>query len=366
MTRSYTLEGAESQSDASSRQVPPRGVPWWWHAGAAAWIAGMLLYARLDETRYAEIVQEDRFVEWWTALLFLAAAVAFGRVAWRGRRLFDAGVALFCFAAAGEEVSWGQRLLGFIPADAFLERNAQQEANLHNLVEPFGQPKWTLVAILVAYGLLLPLAARVPPLRRLAAAVRATVPPAGLALWFATTIAVLVWYPVRFTGEWVEALAGALFLAAAPMPWRTTLAALGATALLAVGAERLSARTDARPSAVACAVEETRALLDGVLADTTSSLVQGDGSEHRRVWSLWRDGELSPAAGERLARAACAESRGLARRRRYAVDPWGTAYWVRTETEPTGARRITVYSFGPNRRRDDAGGDDVVASVTLR
>ncbi|MGI9075842.1 MAG: hypothetical protein ACR2G6_00760 [Gemmatimonadaceae bacterium] len=54
-------------------------------------------------------------------------------------------------------------------------------------------------------------------------------------------------------------------------------------------------------------------------------------------------------------------------RRRYALDPWGMAYWIRIERPVDGERRILVYSFGPNRRRDgragEAGssrGDDIV------
>lgn len=39
-------------------------------------------------------------------------------------------------------------------------------------------------------------------------------------------------------------------------------------------------------------------------------------------------------------------------RRRYIVDPWGTAYWIRTVTAVSGDRQVMIYSFGPNRRRD--------------
>lgn len=38
--------------------------------------------------------------------------------------------------AVGEEVSWGQRLLGFQTSQTFQEWNYQKEANLHNLVPP--------------------------------------------------------------------------------------------------------------------------------------------------------------------------------------------------------------------------------------
>jgi len=42
--------------------------------------------------------------------------------------------ALAFFLVAGEEISWGQRLLNIETPQYFLEKNAQQEVNLHNLV----------------------------------------------------------------------------------------------------------------------------------------------------------------------------------------------------------------------------------------
>ena len=102
------------------------------HVIAGAWIGLMLLSARLAPNEYWTAMQEDRVVEWWTALLFLGAgAIALSR-AIRGRRAGDALVAVFCLAAAAEELSWGQRLIGYTPPAAFLEHNAQQEVNLHN------------------------------------------------------------------------------------------------------------------------------------------------------------------------------------------------------------------------------------------
>ena len=38
------------------------------------------------------------------------------------------------FFVAGEELSWGQRIIGIETTEYFKENNAQQELNLHNLV----------------------------------------------------------------------------------------------------------------------------------------------------------------------------------------------------------------------------------------
>ena len=326
----------------------------------------MLYLARAQPDIYEALVQEDRLAEWWTAFLFASASVAFGVCAWRGRRLGDAGVALFCFVATGEEVSWGQRIVGFTPSTTFLEHNAQQEANLHNLVEAFGQPKWTLVAVLVAYGIVLPALARLPVLRRLTERAGLTIPDAGVALWFAAAVGVLVWYPVRLTGEWVEALSGALFLAAAPIQARTFVAAASLSLGAAVGAERIGALMSTDPERLACAQAEVAALVADIRADTLAPAVASTNRTHRRLYSLWRDGDLDSAAARRFGAVRCPAHRDVVTRRRYGVDPWGTAYWVRTWTDDLG-HHLIVYSFGPNRRRDDITlrgptGDDITAS----
>lgn len=360
----YTQEGGAGQSEGAI----PRAA----HALLALWVAAMLALSALAPVRYGSLLQEDGPVEWLGVFLFLAAALVFGLAALRGRRPGDAGVAAFCLVAAGEEISWGQRVLGYLPAETFLERNAQQEANLHNLVEAFGQPKWTLVAVLAAYGLLLPVLARTSVGARLLERLRVRVVPWPLAAWFAAAIMLLVWYPARFTGEWVEAMVGALFLLAArPAPRNLALAA-GASALLAAGAERASAHAVARPSVVACARAEAAAILDDLLRDQSSRLLADDDRVHRRLFSLWRDGELDAASASGLRAAPCDDDpRQRERRRSYGIDPWGNAYWVRVQAAAAEGRRIAAYSFGPNRRRDlsedgRSRGDDIVAELLLR
>ena len=69
--------------------------------------------------------------------------------------------ALFFFGA-GEEISWGQRILGVESPEFFKANNAQQETNLHNLVVGevkinrlvFGQ---LLAVVIVTYVLILPI-----------------------------------------------------------------------------------------------------------------------------------------------------------------------------------------------------------------
>lgn len=344
-----------------------RPVPRAFHIAAALAVVTMIALARTNESAYEHLVQEDRFVEWLTVAFFLAAAAVGGMRAHRTRSLFDGLVALFCIAAAGEEVSWGQRFVGFTPPDVFLANNAQQEANLHNLFEAFGQPKWTLIGLLAAYGVLLPLSYRILRTRQVAERLRMTPPPWGLVPWYAVAIALLIAYPVRFTGEWVEAIAGALFFFSTRPAPRVALIGTFVCAVAALTGDRAAgALVPARarsPELVACARAEAIAFRDML---RTQVLDETRDRVHRRVWSVWKaEGRAeflpalattAPCGGESIEEAA--------RRRRYAIDPWGSAYWVRVTDDA-----VTVYSFGPNRRRHVGAssiGDDIVVGAPAR
>lgn len=86
-------------------------------------------------------VEEDGFVEWLTVLgLLLGCVVCFSRfISLRKKRNWwfltvVLGLGILLFFAAGEEISWGQRILGIQSSEFFKENNAQGETNLHNLI----------------------------------------------------------------------------------------------------------------------------------------------------------------------------------------------------------------------------------------
>lgn len=95
-----------------------------------------------DEAKFNEgFANEDGIVENLTTLALLAIAVLCGIRLIRGWKVrpftWMAGTTLFAllfFFAAGEEISWGQRIFGWETGEYFMERNAQNETNLHNLV----------------------------------------------------------------------------------------------------------------------------------------------------------------------------------------------------------------------------------------
>ncbi len=91
-----------------------------------------------------DLIEEDGVYEWAGTLGLLAAAICLGIAAVRARRERDGaesalkpfilgGLGLALFFAAGEEISWGQRLLGVETPDGVKEASGQDEINIHNL-----------------------------------------------------------------------------------------------------------------------------------------------------------------------------------------------------------------------------------------
>lgn len=88
----------------------------------------------------AFVLEEDHLAEWGTSLALLAAAVLAGVVA---RRLWRRGervqalayvlLAIGTFLGAGEEISWGQRVIGLETPESVMAANLQEELNVHNL-----------------------------------------------------------------------------------------------------------------------------------------------------------------------------------------------------------------------------------------
>ena len=103
-------------------------------------VAGIVLYYT-NPSRFLWYTEEDHLVEWLTVLgLLLGFGVCISRFFrllkkrswWFLTVTLLLGVMLFF--AAGEEISWGQRIFGISSSEYFKEHNAQGETNLHNLV----------------------------------------------------------------------------------------------------------------------------------------------------------------------------------------------------------------------------------------
>jgi hypothetical protein len=88
---------------------------------------------------YYSLLVEDGFLEWMQCLLYLAAGVIFLTAFWRTRKknlrrgLLYLIYSLALIFVAGEEISWGQRILNFSNPEYFEQNNNQGEFTLHNL-----------------------------------------------------------------------------------------------------------------------------------------------------------------------------------------------------------------------------------------
>lgn len=348
-----------------------------------------LVLASGDDGRWTDWMREDGWIEWTTTHAFLAAALVFGWRAVRGGgagRVAGLGLALFCFFVAGEEISWGQRIVAFQPPEVFLETNYQQEANLHNLLtrrEFAGFPldsRFLVAVFSLVYGglggLLGTAGRRVRFLGELA-------PPLVLAPFFVLVAAVELEYPIDLAGEAAEASLGVILLADALLrrssprqPAAGWLALLpGVVALGAVTPPFLDAALYGSDEE---RVAETQAELD-LLAEDMATAVQDKllrkGRVHKRVFTATRSGYLrfgsDSAYLEGQPSPAEVDSGGRRDRKGYFLDPWNNPYWVMWDDDDGGM--LIVYSFGPNRRRDsemrpftEPEGDDLVHRVHPR
>jgi hypothetical protein len=352
-------------------------------------IAGFSALSVLDPDVYYQNVQEDQPLEWATFWGFMVAAVFFIRAAILQREKrqlpwFFAGLAAFCVLVAMEEISWGQRVLGYSPPRYFLENNYQLELNLHNVMAT-GLRKQLLGALLVLYGLLLPLLKRIPAGNKLLTKLQITEPPAGLAPIFGMLLGLLIVYPLRYTGELVEACMALAFLFAAlsaayqlvddptgrteaigPTPWLVIIGSLGLVITLGLGSALWSrAQLSADPVVAEVAATEIHAIerdLRKLVKDGTLSCAKHE--RLNRMAKLSRSDRLTKGRFRSLTR------RGLPQERaEFFIDPWSTAYWVRTSCNDR-RDKVFIYSFGPNRRRDSSkwklGGDDIGVIFRVR
>ena len=91
----------------------------------------------VDPQTFKALCREDYWVENLTAVWFLLAGIllfvtARGERSFLRRCVYILGGMATVFAA-GEEISWGQRLFGFATPDFLMPLNAQQEFNVHNI-----------------------------------------------------------------------------------------------------------------------------------------------------------------------------------------------------------------------------------------
>jgi hypothetical protein len=314
----------------------------------------LLAWIRRDRPLYVRLTEEDAWVEWAT---FLAFAFAGGVAAWGaarcrgicrvGEAVALVGLALFCLFVAGEEISWAQRLLGYRPAEIFLERNYQQEANFHNFLQNLVDLRWVMIQVAALYGVVMP--ALAGGFRKL----RVASPSLHLLPWFVLIIGLQIRLADPFAIEVNELLLGVVFLfdvferfdrGPSPGPsWAapvTVAAALAGAAVLTPAAERVSSRSELVPAAR----EELRELQEKLLGPGVlqPSLVTSSRIHKSLRHAVERNYlELAPEG--------------------HYLDPWSQPYWFLYGRLGNDGL-ILVYSLGPNRKRDS----DVTELISLQ
>ena len=99
-------------------------------------LGGLLFYSVflfLDGSAILRLTEEDHLYEWLTVVFFLGSSVLSLMLFLRKKNLFFILFFVAFFFAAGEEISWGQRIIGFETPEKIKERNIQDEFTLHNL-----------------------------------------------------------------------------------------------------------------------------------------------------------------------------------------------------------------------------------------
>ncbi len=328
-------------------------------------------------------LQEDAWAEWGTFFAFAGAGFFFanalsetfgndGRPQGEARGFASrAGLillALFCLAVAGEEISWGQRLFGFVPPKAFLELNFQQELNFHNFLKTIAvDTRWFVALIALGYGGIAPgLSSERSPLpEKLRAWTRPLAAPKALRPWCVAVAFFSVANPTLLAAEAAELFLGLLLLLDAfgrtseepPAPLAQGVVAL-AVLLLGLAAapafDRFLYGEDEK--AAAQAQKELGILADDLRRGGLNPLLFTIGSPlDKRLFNAVRAnlarlgrpslflGEEPPPEDRRP------EAVGARTRRGYLLDPWNNSYWIFYKP---GGNGLLLYSLGANRRRE--------------
>lgn len=346
------------------------------------------VYAGAIEVQFPDFyyfsIQEDEYVEWASFWAFMLAAAA-SLFAARRYRVTEARLpwyfvclAAFCFLIAMEEISWGQRVLGYRPPVYFLEHNYQQELNIHNVIDT-DYRKLVLRLSILGYGVFLPLLALWGTTRRLLDQIGVIAAPAGLMPAFVATFLVYDVYPWSHSGEWVELMLGTgILLSVLPdlrgdrasakalpggLPGGVVIASAATLALGLISSTASRAQRDAHPATL----EAAQAEVEAIRRDFESGRVRSRCSIHKRLYTfVVQYDQPNLLRGE----FASLKSQGLPEERAdFLLDPWNSPYWIRDRCDRETRRRVVfVYSFGPNRRRDstvlEIKGDDVGAYIT--
>lgn len=166
-------------------------------------VASTYLSLLMNKQTFLTIVKEDEMVEWIGTLFFLSAAIIFFYLYFASRdygnkilkiqtkrNLFYLFLGILFITAAGEEISWGQRIFGWGTPEYFQSSNIQAETNFHNLnfIETdLIDTNKLFILFWVSYCLVIPLLNRYSSLfNRIFQGINLPVPPLWIGALFLT------------------------------------------------------------------------------------------------------------------------------------------------------------------------------------
>jgi hypothetical protein len=161
------LAGCRRREEATQAVTMAWGRKIGWTLWAMLPVVLFSIWTAASPATLYPLTYEDGVVESLSfILLLMSAGMMIRRMQKSGdtavRQIFPALWVIALLIIAGEEISWGQRLLGFTPPEMIFAANRQQEMNLHNMEFVYLLTRgdaFFMAAMVFGLGLLLPILA---------------------------------------------------------------------------------------------------------------------------------------------------------------------------------------------------------------
>lgn len=163
-------------------------------------ILGYSVYALCDTKTIAHFWDEDSFFEIMTPIFLFLASILMFMIFLNSKNFYVLILSVVLFFGAGEEISWGQRILGFSTPETIKDINIQNEFNVHNLelfnsLDSQHHPKKGISRLLeinflfrlftLFWGIVLPLCVyHVNWIRYVASKLKLPIPPVSIGIFF--------------------------------------------------------------------------------------------------------------------------------------------------------------------------------------
>lgn len=317
------------------------------------------------------LMLEDGTAEWVTfysfaisgciVLLYLLGLSKAGQRVFSFSFFIPLAVVLFCLVVAGEEISWGQRLLAFKPPNVFLEHNYQQELNVHNLFKKDGlwgiaiESKQMVMLVALVFGVLFPLITRfIPQCKQM----EKHAPALFLMPFFLLVIVMEKFYPIKLTGEACEMYLGFIFLihtfdtyggdkvTIPKVNQKHTFFALFVlifiVGLITAPVLKLFIFKSATDAETKILKELTILKKDFLNPMVDKEVFLNTRKVHVRVYRIIQEDIFQLPESSLFGKGETGPND-------FFIDPWSNSYWIYYHRKE---QKVVFYSFGPNRKRD--------------